>query len=124
MLAMTSWLLTKVVTTKEPFQLTIESRRKSLPLTVSENWLPPAVALEGEKEVTDGTGGQVPQDMAVTASAIASTAKASDLATVAIGFTSELADAERGAGREFERIGGTSEASQFVRQITNIIGLT
>jgi hypothetical protein len=33
------------VTTREPFQFTTESRRKSLPPTVSRNWLPPAVAL-------------------------------------------------------------------------------
>ena len=36
-------LLVNVVTRNELFQLTMESRRKSLPLTVSRNWLPPAV---------------------------------------------------------------------------------
>jgi len=42
----------------------MESRRKQLPITVSRNWLPPAVALLGESEVMDGAGGQVPQDTA------------------------------------------------------------
>jgi hypothetical protein len=31
------WLLTNIVTRREPFQFTRESRRKSLPLTVSRN---------------------------------------------------------------------------------------
>ena len=61
-----------IVTRKEPFQLTMESRRKSLPLTVSTNWLPPAAALLGEIEVMDGAGSQVPQDTTI-ASVIAST---------------------------------------------------
>src|SRR5579859_2102771 len=76
-----------VVTRKEPFQLTTESWRKSLPLTVNKNSPPPAVALAGESEVTDGTGGQVPQDRAVTASVIASTARTGDrLGALAIGL--------------------------------------
>ena len=56
--------LVNVVTRKELFQLTTESRRNSLPLMVSRNWLPPAVALLGESEVMDGADGQVPQDTA------------------------------------------------------------
>jgi hypothetical protein len=78
------WLLVKVVTRKEPFQLTTELRSKSLPLTVSRNWLPPAAALLGEMEVMAGRGGQVPQERAV-ASVIASAAKTGDLALLAIG---------------------------------------
>jgi hypothetical protein len=68
-----------------PFQLTTESWRKSSPLTVSRNCFPPAVALLGEIEVTDGRGGHVPHDTAVH-STIASTAKTGDLAIVAKGL--------------------------------------
>src|SRR2546426_7608051 len=74
-------LVLNVVTRNELFQLTTESRRKSLPLTVSRNWLPPAVALLGESEVMDGAGGQVPQDTVA-----ASTARMGNLALVAIGY--------------------------------------
>ncbi|HEV2464060.1 MAG TPA: hypothetical protein VGT04_09660, partial [Acidobacteriaceae bacterium] len=79
------WALTKVVTRLAPFHFTVASRRNSLPLTVSRNWLPPAVALAGEMEVRDGTGGQVPQDSATTVAAT-STTKTGDLAVVAIGL--------------------------------------
>ena len=49
-IAATNWrLLTNVVTHKEPFQLTIESRRKSFPFTVSRNGPPPATALWGDQ---------------------------------------------------------------------------
>ena len=81
-----SWgVLTNVVTRNEPFQLTKESRRKSLPLTVNGNWLPPAVALVGEMEAIHGNGGQVPQDSAVT-SVIAIAPNTGNLAIVAIGL--------------------------------------
>ena len=120
MVATSSWLLTNVVTRNEPFQLTKESWWKSLPLTVNRNWLPPAVALLGEIEVMDGAGAQVPQERAV-ASVIANAANMCDLATVAIGLhLGKLADAKRGAGRQFEKIGGTSGASQLVRQIPQL----
>jgi hypothetical protein len=62
MAASSWWLLTNVVMRKEPFQLTDESWRKSLPLTVNTNWLPPAVVLLGEMELMKGRGGQTPQD--------------------------------------------------------------
>ena len=78
-------LLVNVVTRKELFQLTTESRRNSLPLMVSRNWLPPAVALLGESEVMDGADGQVPQDTAA-ASVIVSTTGTGNLALVAIGY--------------------------------------
>jgi hypothetical protein len=78
-------LLTKVVTREEPFQTTTESRRKSLPLTVSKNWLLPEVALLGESEVTDGAGGHVPQDKAAT-SMIAITDVRANLGALAIGL--------------------------------------
>jgi hypothetical protein len=68
-----------------------ESWRKPLPLTVSRNCLPPAVALLGEIDVTDGGGGQVPQDRAVT-SAIASTGKTGDLAVLAMSMHDRRAD--------------------------------
>src|SRR5438552_13515077 len=78
-------LLVNVVTRKELFQLTTESRRNSLPLMVSRNWLPPAVALLGESEVMDGADGQVPQDTTI-ASVIVSTTRTGNLALVAIGY--------------------------------------
>jgi hypothetical protein len=78
-------LLVNVVTRNELFQLTMESPRKSLPLTVSGNWLPPAVALLGESEVMDGAGGQVPQDTAA-ASMIVSTTRTGNLVLAAIGY--------------------------------------
>ena len=65
--------LVNVVTRKELFQLTTESRRNSLPLMVSRNWLPPAVALLGESEVMDGAGGQVPQDTAAASMIVSTT---------------------------------------------------
>jgi hypothetical protein len=90
MVATNSWLLMNVVTRKEPFQLTTESRWKSLPLTVSRNWLPPAVALLGEIEVMDGAGGQVPQDTTI---ASASTDMRANLDALAIGLhLRQLAD--------------------------------
>jgi hypothetical protein len=74
------------------FQLTIESRRKPLPLKVSWNSLPPAVVLVGEIEAMDGTGGQVPQDTTI-ASAIASTDMRANLVALAIGLhLRQLAD--------------------------------
>ena len=86
MMTAISWrVLTNVVTRNEPFQLTKESRRKSLPLTVNGNWLPPAVALVGEMEAIDGNGGQVPQDSAVTR-VIANAPNTGNLAIVAIGL--------------------------------------
>lgn len=80
----TNWrLLMNVVVRNELFQLTKESRRKSLPLTVNGNWLPPVVALVGEIDVMDGKGGQVPQDSAVT-SMIATTDVTAHLGSPAI----------------------------------------
>jgi hypothetical protein len=76
-------LLMNGVTRNELFQLTMESWRKPLPLTVSGNSLPPAVAPLGEIEVTDGAGGHVPLDRTVPI-AIASTAKTWSLAVAAI----------------------------------------
>ncbi len=101
LLATSWWLLTNVVSTEEPFQLTTESWRKSLPLTVSRNWLPPAVALRGVIEVMDGAGLQVPQDTNI-ASVIASTVKRANLGVLAIGLhLRQLAD-------DIERHGGKS----------------
>jgi hypothetical protein len=53
-------LLMKLVTRKEPFQLTAESRRKSLPSTLNRKLLPPAVALLGEMPRMEGRGTQTP----------------------------------------------------------------
>jgi len=74
--------MVNVVRRNELFQLTTELRRKPLPLTVSRNLLPPAVALLGESEVMDGAGGQVPQGTAA-ASVIVSTTRTGNLALVA-----------------------------------------
>ena len=95
----TNWrLLTNVVKRNEPFQLTKASRRKSLPFTVSRNWLPPAVAFAGEMEATDGNGGHVPQDKAETASVIANAANTGTLPSLPSACTSgRLADEKRGA---------------------------
>ena len=100
MAAINSWLVTNVVARKEPFQLTKESRRNSLPLTVNKNWLPPAVALLGEIEVIVGVGGHVPQDRTVT-SVNASTDVRANLGALAIGLhLRQLADRiERCSGR-------------------------
>ncbi|MGA9259914.1 MAG: hypothetical protein WBV98_25220 [Candidatus Sulfotelmatobacter sp.] len=122
MAATNSWLLMNFVTRKEPFQLTTESLRKSLPLTVNKNWLPPAVALLGEIEVMDGTGGQFPQDRTVT-SMIASTGMRAHLGTLAIGLhLRQLADGiERCSGKSGWSVDrwdcGTS---QLVRQIPRL----
>jgi len=78
-------LLVTVVTRNELFQLTMESRRKPLPITVSRNLRPPAVALLGESEVMDGAGGQVPQDTAA-ARVIVSTTRTGSLALMAMGY--------------------------------------
>jgi hypothetical protein len=119
MAATNSWLLTKLVTRREPFQLSTESRRKSLPLTVNRNWLPPAVALLGEMEVMDGTAGQVPQEGTV-ASVIANTDTITNVDALAIGLhIRQLADdIEKCSGRSGRSVDrwdcGTS---QLVRQI-------
>jgi hypothetical protein len=121
MVATSSWLLTNAVTRNEPFQLTKESWRKSSPFTVSRNWPPPAVALAGESEVMDGTGGQVPHDRTVTVSVIANAANEGDLATDAIGLHLRQTGRQEARCRlEFERIGGTSGASQLVRQMPRL----
>jgi len=54
--ASSCWLLRKLVTRNEPFQLTKESRRKLLPLSVSRNWFPPAGVLFGAIELIKGRG--------------------------------------------------------------------
>jgi hypothetical protein len=50
--------LTRLGVRDEPLKVTIELLLKLLPLMVSVNWLPPAVALLGEIEVMDGAGEQ------------------------------------------------------------------
>jgi hypothetical protein len=50
--------LTELGVKEEPLKVTSEELRKSLPLMVKVNWLPPAVALLGEIELMDGAGGQ------------------------------------------------------------------
>jgi hypothetical protein len=49
-------LLTKVVVRGLPFQRTTALLTKPVPLTVSVNAVPPAVALVGESDVSAGTG--------------------------------------------------------------------
>ena len=125
MVATNSWLLMNVVTRKESFQLTTESRRKSLPLTVNRNSLPPAVALLGEIEVMDGAGGQVPQERTVT-SVIASTDMKANLGVLAIGLhLRQLADGIgrcSGSGWSVDR--WDCGTSQLVRQILKLYART
>jgi len=49
-------LLTKVVVRADPFQLTTELLMKPLPFTVRVKAAAPAVAADGDREVTDGAG--------------------------------------------------------------------
>src|SRR5206468_3297226 len=61
MAARSSVLLTNVVVRSEPFQCTTDRATKFVPLTVSVNAAPPAVALLGESAPSTGTGtGLVP----------------------------------------------------------------
>ncbi len=56
-IAAVNWLLlTNVVLRSEPFQRTTEPEVKLLPLTVRVKPAPPAVALEGESELSAGAG--------------------------------------------------------------------
>ena len=56
-IAACSWvLLTSVVPRVDPFQLTTEAPVNPLPFTVKVNAAPPAEAVEGDSEVTEGAG--------------------------------------------------------------------
>ena len=57
MAALTCVALTKVVERAAPFQFTVAPETKLLPLTVSVKAAPPAVALAGESEVSEGAVG-------------------------------------------------------------------
>jgi hypothetical protein len=54
--AVNSVSLTYVVVSPVPFHCTVELEMKFVPVTVRVNAAPPAVALEGESEVTSGLG--------------------------------------------------------------------
>src|SRR5260370_28106591 len=87
---------------------------------VNRNWLPPAVALVGEMDVMNGKG-QVPQDSPMTASAIASAAKAGGLAILAIGFgLPKLADVQRVAPRDSKMSGRAIGGSLLAPPIPRI----
>jgi len=54
--ALSSVLLTKTVLRVWPFQWTVELLTKFEPFTVNVKLDPPAVALDGERDFSDGTG--------------------------------------------------------------------
>jgi len=114
-----SWLpLTNDVVRDEPFQTTTELLLKLPPSTVRTNPDPPAVALLGEIEVTDGVAGHPPQET-TGSNKIANPPKSADIVTaigVHIRQISGRADLQ---GQDFERI--ISVAIPLVGRIERII---
>ena len=99
-----TWLpLTNDVVSGAPFQTTTELLLKLPPFTVKTNPVPPAVALLGEIEVTEGVAGQPPQET-TGSKQIANAPKSADI-FIAIGLhirqTSGRADSQ---GRDVERV--------------------
>jgi hypothetical protein len=76
-------LLANVVAKAVPFHTTTELLRKFPPFTVRVNPSPPTVALFGEIEVTEGVGGQPPQE-ARGSSRIANARQSADLFIIAV----------------------------------------
>jgi len=114
-----SWLpLTNEVVRDEPFQTTTELLLKLPPSTVKTNPAPPAVALLGEIEVTDGVAGHPPHET-TESNKIANPPKSADI-FIAIGVhprqISGRADLQ---GWDFERIIGV--AIPLVGRIERII---
>ena len=114
-----SWLLlTYDVVRDEPFQTTTALLLKSLPFTVSENPTAPAVVLLGEIEVTEGVGGQPPQET-TGRNKIANAPKSAD-SFVAIGVhIRQISGRSDSQGRDFKRI--ISVAMQLVGRTNMII---
>jgi hypothetical protein len=99
-----SWLpLTNDVVRAEPFQTTTALLLKSPPFTVSENPAPPAVALLGEIEVTEGVAGQPPQET-TGSNKIANAAKSAHI-FIAIGVhIRQIRGRADSQGRDFESV--------------------
>jgi hypothetical protein len=111
-MATVSWLLlTNDVVWGEPSQTTTALLLKLPPFTVRTNPAPPAVALLGEIELTEGVAGQPPQET-TGSNKIANAPRSADT-FIAIGpgihQTSGRSDLQ---GRSFERI--SSVAIQLV----------
>lgn len=82
-MAAVSWLpLTNAVVSAEPFQTTTALLLKWPPFTVIVNTAPPAVALLGDSEVTDGVAGHPPQET-TESNKIADAANSPDIFNVA-----------------------------------------
>jgi hypothetical protein len=118
-IAAVSWLLlTNVVVRGEPSQTTTALLLKFPPFTVNENPAAPAVALLGEIEVTEGVGGQPPQETRIS-DKIANAPKSADVFN-AIGLHIRQSGHADSQGRDFERI-IISVAIQLVSRIEMII---
>jgi hypothetical protein len=93
-IAAVSWLpLTNDVVRGEPFQTATELLLKLPPFTVKVNPTPPAAALLGEIELTEGVAGQPPQETRV-GNKMANAPKSADI-LIAIGLhLRQLADAQ------------------------------
>ncbi|HKN15383.1 MAG TPA: hypothetical protein VJX47_00460 [Candidatus Sulfotelmatobacter sp.] len=110
--------MTTAVVRSEPFQTTIALLLKLPPFTVSENPAPPAVALFGEREVTEGVAGQPPQET-TQSTKIANAPKSADI-FIAIGVhIRQISGRADSQGRDFERV--ISVAIQLVVRIDMII---
>jgi hypothetical protein len=119
-IAAVSWLLlTNDVVRGEPFQTTTALLLKLLPVTVSENPAPPAVALLGEIELIEGVDGQLPQET-TGSNKIANAPKSADI-FIALGLhiIRQINGRADSQGRDFERI--ISVAIQLVGRIDAII---
>jgi hypothetical protein len=114
-----SWLpLTNDVVRDEPFQTTTELLLKLPPSTVKTNPTPPAVALLGEIEVTDGVAGHPPQET-TESNKIADPPKSADI-FIAIGVhLRQISGRADLLGWDFERI--ISVATQLVGRVDMII---
>jgi hypothetical protein len=114
-----SWLLlTNDVARAEPFQTTTALLLKLPPFTVKTNPAPPAVALFGEIEVTDGVAGQPPHETNGS-NKTANAAKSADI-FMAIGVHVRQIGGRAGPpGRNFSRI--ISIATYLIVRIDMII---
>ena len=100
-----SWLLlTNDVVSDAPFHTTTELLLKSWPFTVRTNPAPPAVALLGEIEVTDGVDGQ--EQETTGSKKIANALKVSELFIVDIGaaYPRQIGGRAECQGSRLERI--------------------
>jgi hypothetical protein len=114
-----SWLpLTNDVASAEPSQTTTELLLKLPPFTVKTNPAPPAVALLGEIEVTDGVAGHPPQET-TESNKIANPPKSADIFAAISVHRCQINGRADLQGRDFERI--ISVAISLVGRIDRII---